>query len=298
MGEIIVKTLGSIDLPFPLFKRGKVRDVFEVGENLLIVSTDRISAFDYILPSLIPDKGRVLNRISTFFFRHTAASIANHVICAEPEMLDEFKPFTETIGGRSVLAKKLRVFPLEAIIRDYLVGSGWKSYQESGEICGVRLPPGLKFADRLPEPIFTPSTKAETGHDENITFGELAKRIGAAEALRIKETSIRLFLEVGRFALEKGIIVADSKFEFGRDEEGRIVLADEIFTPDSSRFWKREDYAPGKEPPSFDKQFVRNYLLNSAWDRQSTPPALPEEVIAKTREKYLEICRILTGDLP
>ena len=298
MGEIIVKTLGSIDLPLPLFKRGKVRDVFDVGENLLIVSTDRISAFDYILPSLIPDKGRVLNRISTFFFKHTASSIPNHVVCAEPEKMDEFKRFAETIGGRSVLAKKLRVFPLEAIIRGYLVGSGWNSYQESGEICGVRLPPGLKFADRLPEPIFTPSTKAETGHDENITFGELANRIGAAEALRIKETSVRLFQEVGRFALEKGIIVADSKFEFGRDEDGRIVLADEIFTPDSSRFWKREEYAPGKEPPSFDKQFVRNYLLNSAWDRRSTPPPLPDEVIAKTREKYLEICRILTGDHP
>jgi len=293
-----VKTLGSIDLPLPLFKRGKVRDVFDVGENLLIVSTDRISAFDYILPSLIPDKGRVLNRISTFFFKHTASSIPNHVVCAEPEKMDEFKRFAETIGGRSVLAKKLRVFPLEAIIRGYLVGSGWNSYQESGEICGVRLPPGLKFADRLPEPIFTPSTKAETGHDENITFGELANRIGAAEALRIKETSVRLFQEVGRFALEKGIIVADSKFEFGRDEDGRIVLADEIFTPDSSRFWKREEYAPGKEPPSFDKQFVRNYLLNSAWDRRSTPPPLPDEVIAKTREKYLEICRILTGDHP
>ena len=298
MGEIIVKTLGSIDLPLPLFKRGKVRDVFDVGENLLIVSTDRISAFDYILPSLIPDKGRVLNRISTFFFKHTASSIPNHVVCAEPEKMDEFKRFAETIGGRSVLAKKLRVFPLEAIIRGYLVGSGWNSYQESGEICGVRLPPGLKFADRLPEPIFTPSTKAETGHDENITFGELANRIGAAEALRIKETSVRLFQEVGRFALEKGIIVADSKFEFGRDEDGRIVLADEIFTPDSSRFWKREEYAPGKEPPSFDKQFVRNYLLNSAWDRRSTPPPLPDEVIAKTREKYLEICRILTGNHP
>lgn len=298
MGEIIVKTLGRIDLPFPLFKRGKVRDVFDVGENLLIVSTDRISAFDYILPSLIPDKGKVLNRISTFFFRQTAASIPNHVISAEPESMDEFKAFAETIGGRSVLARKLRVFPLEAIIRDYLVGSGWNSYQESGKICGVRLPPGLKFADRLPEPIFTPSTKAETGHDENITFGELANRIGAADAHRIKETSIRLFQEVGHFALEKGIIVADSKFEFGRGEEGRIVLADEIFTPDSSRFWKREDYAPGKEPPSFDKQFVRNHLLNSDWDRRSTPPPLPEEVIAKTREKYLEICRILTGDLP
>lgn len=286
----------AIDLPYKRFKRGKVRDVFEIGENLLIVSTDRISAFDYVLPSLIPDKGKVLNRVSAHWFRFTRDLIPNHIVCDEPENLDQFKPFAHIIGKRSILARKLETFPVEAIIRNYIVGSGWKSYQQGGEICGVPLPPGLNFADRLPEPIFTPTTKADEGHDENITFEQMTELIGQTDAEKIRNLSLSLFNHVSAAALKKGIIIADTKFEFGKDEQGNIILIDEIFTPDSSRFWKVEDYQPGKEPPAFDKQFVRNYLLNSDWDRNSVPPPLPDEVIRQTRDKYLEIHHILTGD--
>lgn len=287
--------IGKVELPFPLHRRGKVRDVFDVGDRLLIVSTDRISAFDYVLPSLIPAKGQVLNRISAFWFEQTKDILPNHIISAAPETLSEFAPYAGILEKRAVLTRKLQPFPLEAIVRGYIVGSGWKSYQETGEICGVRLPAGLKFADRLPQPLFTPTTKADVGHDENITFAQLRELIGAEYADRICELSSRLFERASEIALERGIILADSKFEFGRDENGEIVLIDEIFTPDSSRFWKREDYTPGKEPPSYDKQFVRNHLLNSTWDRHSPPPELPDDVIRQTTEKYLEIYRILTG---
>lgn len=286
---------GSIDLPLKLFKRGKVRDVFETDNHLLIVSTDRISAFDYVLPSLIPDKGKVLNQISAFWFRYTREMIPNHIICDEPEKLEEFKEFSEILKKRAILAKKLETFPIEAIVRDYIVGSGWKTYEKSNEICGVKLPKGLKFADRFPEPIFTPTTKEDHGHDENITFEQMKNIIGKEDAEKIRNLSLGLFKKVSQYAREKGIIIADTKFEFGKEENENIILIDEIFTPDSSRFWKEEDYTPGQEPPAFDKQFVRNYLLDSSWDRKSTPPRLPDEVIAKTREKYMEIYGILTG---
>ncbi len=286
--------IGSIDLPLKEFKKGKVRDVFEVDGRLLIVSTDRISAFDYVLPSLIPGKGIVLNRLSAFWFRYTKDFISNHVICDEPEELDEFKEFSSLIKGRSVLTKKVEVFPIEAIVRGYIVGSGWKTYGETGEICGVKLSPGLKFAQEFPEPIFTPTTKADQGHDENITFSEMQDRIGSEVAQKIRDFSIDLYQKVRRYASEKGVIIADTKFEFGRDDNGEIILVDEIFTPDSSRFWKVEDYETGKEPPAFDKQFVRNYLLNSSWDRKSVPPPLPADVVNKTTEKYREIYGILT----
>lgn len=286
--------IGSIDLPLKEFKKGKVRDVFEVGGRLLIVSTDRISAFDYVLPSLIPGKGTVLNRLAAFWFRYTKDFIPNHVICDEPEELDEFKEFSSLIKGRSILTKKVDVFPIEAIVRGYIVGSGWKTYGKTGEICGVKLPPGLKFAQEFPEPLFTPTTKADQGHDENITFSEMQDRIGSEVAQKIRDLSIDLYRKVRQYALEKGVIIADTKFEFGRDENGEIILVDEIFTPDSSRFWKVEDYEAGKEPPAFDKQFVRNYLLNSSWDKKSVPPPLPAEVIEKTVEKYKEIYGIFT----
>lgn len=287
---------GNIDLPLKLFKRGKVRDVFETDNQLLIVSTDRISAFDYVLPSLIPDKGKVLNQIAAFWFRYTREMIPNHIICDEPEKLDEFKEFSRIIKKRAVLTKKLEPFPIEAIVRNYIVGSGWKTYEKTGEICGVTLPRGLKFADPFPEPIFTPTTKADHGHDEDLTFEQMKTKIGKENAEKIRSLSLGLFKKGSEYAREKGIIIADTKFEFGKDENNHIILIDEIFTPDSSRFWKAEDYTPGQEPPAFDKQFVRNYLLDSSWDKKSIPPPLPDEVVAGTREKYMEIYEILTGN--
>jgi phosphoribosylaminoimidazole-succinocarboxamide synthase len=291
-----LNTLDKVELPFKLFKRGKVRDVFEVDGRLLIISSDRISAFDYVLPSLIPGKGQVLNRIAAFWFEKTRNLIPNHILSAEPENLPEFEAHFQVLEKRALLAKKLSAFPVEAIIRGYVVGSGWQTYQKSGEICGIKLPAGLKFAQCLPEPIFTPTTKAESGHDENMSFTKLAALLGRETANGIQSLSLQLFAAASDYALSKGIIIADSKFEFGRDEEGNIVLMDEIFTPDSSRFWKLDEYRLGQEPPSYDKQLVRNYLLSSSWDRNTVPPELPEEVINKTRDTYQEIYRILTGE--
>lgn len=290
-----MENIGRTDLPLNLFKRGKVRDVYEVDGRLLIISSDRISAFDYVLPSLIPDKGRVLNRLAAFMFDYTKDFFPNHVICDEPETLDEFAAFSEKIKGRSVLTRKVETYPIEAIVRGYIVGSGWKTYEKTRQVCGIELPEGLKFAQKFDEPLFTPTTKEDDGHDENITFQEMKNMVGAEDAEKIRELSLNLYLKVRQFALEKGIIIADTKFEFGKDENGNIILIDEIFTPDSSRFWKVQDYVEGKEPPAFDKQFVRNFLLNSDWDRKSQPPVLPEDVIEMTRSKYLEIYNILTG---
>jgi len=291
-----MKAIGRVDLPLKLFKRGKVRDVFEVDDKLLIVSTDRISAFDFVLPSLIPDKGKVLNSISTFWFNLTKGFIENHIVNDKPWELDEFKNFKEQIEKRAVLTKKLKTLPVEAIVRGYIVGSGWKSYQKTGEISGVKLPKGLVFGQKFPEPIFTPTTKADEGHDENITFEQMIDLVGKETAEKVRNLSINLFKFASDYAYKKGIIIADTKFEFGINEEGKIILIDEIFTPDSSRFWKIDDYEEGKEPPSYDKQFVRNFLLNSDWDRKSIPPELPEDIILKTREKYLEIYKILTDN--
>lgn len=293
-----MKTLDKAELPFKLFKRGKVRDVFEVDGRLLIVSSDRISAFDFVLPSLIPGKGQILNRIAAFWFAKTKNLIPNHVLSGEPENLPEFKAHFPVLEKRSLLARKLTAFPIEAIVRGYIVGSGWQTYQETGAICGVRLPAGMKFAEKLPEPIFTPTTKAESGHDVNMTFSQLAGLLGKETAERLQALALQLFAAASEFALAQGIIIADSKFEFGHDGRGNIILIDEIFTPDSSRFWKRDDYRPGFEPQPYDKQFVRNYLLSSSWDRQSPPPELPAAVIASTSEKYREIFSILTGQEP
>ncbi len=291
----------KVDLPFDLFRRGKVRDVYEIDGRLLIVSTDRISAFDYILPSLIPGKGKVLNKISAYWFKFTENIVPNHLICDEPENLDEFAQFREVLEKRAVLTKKLQPLPCEAIVRGYIVGSGWKSYQRTGELCGIHLEDGLRFAQKFPQPLFTPSTKADVGgHDENISFVELVDLLGKDDAFTVRDLSITLYNYVSEFAAKKGIILADTKFEFGKDEIGNIVLMDEIFTPDSSRFWKKDEYETaivnGTEPPAFDKQFVRNFLLNSDWDRNSTPPELPADVVAQTVEKYKEIYRILTGE--
>lgn len=291
-----MKGMKDIDLPFKLFKRGKVRDVYEVDDKLLIVSSDRISAFDFVLPSIIPEKGKVLNQISSFWFGLTADKFNNHIVDYHPGKLDQLSIFRDKLEGRAVLTRKLKTFPVEAIVRNYLVGSGWKSYERTGEISGVKPAKGLIFGSKLKNPIFTPTTKAEVGHDMNVDFEKMKNMIGSENSERIRDLSISLFNEVSSIALSRGIIIADTKFEFGLDEDDEIIVCDEIFTPDSSRFWKLEDYKTGIEPPSFDKQFVRNFLLNSTWDRKSTPPPLPEDVIDKTREKYFEIYQILTGE--
>ncbi|MEN8222122.1 MAG: phosphoribosylaminoimidazolesuccinocarboxamide synthase [Acidobacteriota bacterium] len=290
-----MKGVEKVDLPLKLFKRGKVRDVYEIDDSLLIISTDRISAFDYILPTTIPDKGKVLNQISSFWFEKTGDQFKNHIVNVQPENIPEFNDFSELIKGRSILGKKLKTVPVEAIVRNYIVGSGWKSYQKEGNICGVALPGGLSFGQKFSEPIFTPTTKEDDGHDENITFEEMKNIAGTDISEKIRDLSISLFNKASEYAATKGIIIADTKFEFGIDDEGNIIIIDEIFTPDSSRFWKAEDYEEGSEPPAYDKQFVRNFLLNSDWDRNSVPPSLPDEVVTKTRGKYLEIFSILTG---
>jgi phosphoribosylaminoimidazole-succinocarboxamide synthase len=291
----MIQAYGDIDPPgLILFKKGKVRNVYEVDDKLLIVATDRISAFDYVLPSLIPNKGAVLTQLSRFWFEYTSLVVGNHMIAADaagfPEALLKYK---DVLDKRSMLVKKTKVVPIECVVRGYLAGSGWKEYKASGKICGIKLPAGLRESDRLEEPLFTPSTKAEVGHDRNISFKETEKIVGSALAKKIRKISLELFQKASLHALSKGIIIADSKFEFGLDGDD-LVLIDEIFTPDSSRFWPLATYEPGQAQPSLDKQFVRDYLESTKWDKQSDPPALPPDIIAKTSEKYLEIFRLLT----
>jgi len=285
----------EISIPdLPLFKKGKVRDVYELEDSLLFIASDRISAFDFVLPSLIPDKGKVLTQISKFWFDFTSLFCSNHYLT---DNIDEYPAFLhkyrDILEKRSMLVKKTAVVPIECIVRGYLSGSGWKDYQNSGKVCGIKLPAGLQESDRLPEVIFTPSTKAEEGHDINISFKEMQKTVGAELAEKIKKVSIELYNKVSLHALSKGIIIADTKFEFGllKDE---LVLIDEIFTPDSSRFWPVSKYAPGRSQPSLDKQYVRDYLLSTDWDRKSIPPALPADVISQTSKTYKEIYFLLS----
>jgi phosphoribosylaminoimidazole-succinocarboxamide synthase len=290
-------TYSDIDLPeLRLFKKGKVRNVYEVDDKILIVATDRISAFDFILPSLIPHKGQVLTQLSRFWFDYTSLVCPNHLITAE---VDAFPPvlrkYREVLDKRAMLVRKTKVVPIECVIRGYLSGSGWKEYKNSKKVCGIKLPEGLVESDRLPEPIFTPSTKADVGHDENITFKEMGKLVGADLAKKIRKVSLDLYNKATLHALSKGIIIADTKFEFGLDGD-ELVLVDEIFTPDSSRFWPLATYSPGKGQPSLDKQFVRDYLETTGWDKKSDPPVLPAEIIAKTSQKYIEIYRLLSGE--
>jgi len=295
------ETIGEMELPgFKLFKKGKVRNVYEVGDNLLIVATDRISAFDYVLPSLIPYKGKVLTRLSKFWFDYAALVCPNHVIATEiADFPKELRAFDGLLDKRAMLVRKTRVLPIECVVRGYLTGSGWKEYGTSGKVCGLKIPEGLQESSRLEEPIFTPSTKAEEGHDLNISFKEMQKIVGGPLAQKIRKVSLNLYQRASLHALSKGIIIADTKFEFGLIGED-LVLVDEIFTPDSSRFWPLATYAPGKSQPSLDKQFVRDYLETTGWDKKSAPPVLPDEIIEKTSRKYLEIYRLLTGvnDLP
>jgi phosphoribosylaminoimidazole-succinocarboxamide synthase len=281
-----------------LAHRGKVRDVYDLGDRLLIVATDRLSAFDYVLPDPIPDKGKVLHQLSSFWFMRTADLVPNHVLEADAAAFPGFlRQYADVLDGRSLLARKLEMLPVECVARGYLAGSGWKEYRESGTVCGIGLPVGLRESDRLPEPIFTPATKATSGHDENIPFAEVERIVGADLAARLRDTTLHLYRAASEFARSRGILVADTKLEFGLDH-GRLVVADEMFTPDSSRFWPAAGYEPGKGQPSFDKQFVRDYLESIGWNKQPPVPALPETIVRGTRERYVEIFRILTGRDP
>ncbi|MBC7911240.1 MAG: phosphoribosylaminoimidazolesuccinocarboxamide synthase [Pyrinomonadaceae bacterium] len=280
-----------------LTRRGKVRDVYAVDENhFLIVATDRISAFDCILPTPIARKGEVLTALSEFWFERLKHITQHHLVTTEIEQMPEpIRTQAETLHGRSMLVRRTDVFPVECVVRGYIVGSGWKDYQRTGEICGHRLPTGLRESDQLPEPIFTPATKAEEGHDENISEAQMCDIVGAQVTETLREASLRLYKEASDYARTRGIIIADTKFEFGRDADGNIILIDEALTPDSSRFWPADKYTPGKSQPSFDKQFVRDYLETLSWDKQPPAPPLPAEVAEATTERYLEAYRLLTG---
>lgn len=279
-----------------LIHRGKVRDVYQVNEKqLLLVATDRISAFDCVMPTPIPDKGKVLTQLSRFWFGHLGHLTEHHFITAEFDEMPDIVRKNEELRGRSTLVKKTEVFPVECVVRGYLAGSGWKDYKSTGMICGHELPDGLREADRLPEPLFTPATKAQSGHDENITEMEFVNIVGAETAAQLSSLSLKLYQQAADYALTKGIIIADTKFEFGRDEKGNILLIDEVLTPDSSRFWDVETYHPGQSPPSFDKQFVRDYLETLDWDKTPPAPALPENIVDATMSRYLKAYKLLAG---
>ena len=283
-----------------LHGRGKVRDIYDVGDDLLIVATDRISAFDYVLGSGIPDKGKVLTQLSAFWFERMADLAPHHLLATETEEFPAaLQPHTAVLRGRSMLCRRTRPVPIECVARGYLSGSGWKEYQATGSVCGVKLPAGLRESDRLPEPIFTPATKAETGHDVNITEDEAAQIVGRDLVTRLKDLTLKIYQRGAEHAETCGIIVADTKFEFGlvvsSDPARDVVLIDEVLTPDSSRFWPRDQYTPGRGQPSFDKQYVRDYLEEIAWNKQPPVPSLPDAVVQRTRDKYVEAFRRLTG---
>jgi len=275
--------------------KGKVRDIYAVGnDKMLIVTSDRLSAFDVVLADPIPDKGRVLNEMANFWFGKLGHIVPNQLTGIDPESVVSESERPE-VKGRSVVVKKLKPLPIEAVVRGYIIGSGWKDYQKTGKVCGLSLPAGLQQAQKLPQPIFTPATKAESGHDENISFDEVVKLIGGPMAEKVRDISIRLYKEASEFAAKKGIIIADTKFEFGLDSQNNIVLIDEVLTADSSRFWPADSYKVGMSPPSYDKQYVRDYLETLDWDKTPPAPKLPGEVIAKTSEKYREALQRLTG---
>jgi phosphoribosylaminoimidazole-succinocarboxamide synthase len=280
-----------------LLHRGKVRDLYEVdADHLLIVQTDRLSAFDVILPTPIPGKGEVLTAVSNFWFKKLGHVIPNHLSGIDPESVVKTDAERAQVRGRAFVTKKLKPLPIEAIVRGYLVGSGWKDYKKTGAVCGIQLPAGLQEAQQLPQPLFTPSTKAAVGdHDENISFEEAQKLLGTARAEAVKKATLALYTEAAEYALTRGIIIADTKFEFGEDAAGKLYLIDEALTPDSSRFWPAEQYQVGSNPPSFDKQFVRDWLESSGWNKQPPAPQVPADVLQKTADKYREAQRMLTG---
>ena len=296
METMASRALMKTDLPgIKLHGRGKVRDIYDLGEHLLIIATDRLSAFDVVLPTPIPNKGKVLTQMSSFWFDHFRDSLPNHVVATNvDDYPKELHRFRDQLEGRSMLVKKAKVFPIECVARGFLTGSGLKDYNKTGQVCGIALPPGLRDSDRLPQPIFTPATKAETGHDENISEEQAAKIIGQDNIRQLKELTLSVYGRAVEFALKRGIIICDTKFEFGTID-GRISIVDEMLTPDSSRFWPADKYSPGKPQPSFDKQFVRDYLERINWNKQPPAPALPEEIVNATSAKYVEALRILTG---
>ncbi len=279
-----------------LHARGKVRDLYSVGEFLLLVATDRISAFDHVLATGIPGKGKVLTQLSLFWFDFLRNIVPNHLVTADvSEYPRELRQYREELDGRSMLVKRAQMFPVECVVRGYLSGSGWKDYLATGAVCGLSLPAGLREGDKLPEPIFTPATKSLDGeHDVNISFDEMVARIGAQSAERLRDLSLAVYKKASEYAEERGLILADTKFEFGTHVEG-IILADEVLTPDSSRFWPRDQYQPGRQQPSFDKQYVRDYLESIRWNKQAPAPGLPDDVVTHTQQKYLEAFRLLTG---
>ena len=290
---LLQTTLSDLELA----RRGKVRDVYKVDdESLLIVATDRISAFDCILPTPIRRKGEVLTALSEFWFEKLGHVVANHLITAKiEEMPESVQRHAHTLAGRTMLVRRAEVFPVECVVRGYLVGSGWKDYLRTGEVCGHKLPEGLQESAKLPEPLFTPSTKAEVGHDENITEDQVRELIGEERTAQLRAASLRLYSEAHDYARQRNIIIADTKFEFGLDKNGEVLLIDEVLTPDSSRFWPADAYEPGRSQPSFDKQYVRDYLETLDWDKKPPAPEIPEEVAAATTARYLEAYRLLTG---
>jgi phosphoribosylaminoimidazole-succinocarboxamide synthase len=293
------RTVAETVLPgLQLLRRGKVRDVYEADdEHLLIVATDRISAFDCILPTQIERKGEVLTALSRFWFERLAEITPHHLVTTDvARMPEHLSAHADVLRGRSMLVRRTEVFPVECVVRGYLAGSGWKDYQATGEVCGHNLPEGLRESEELPAPIFTPATKAETGHDENISEARMCEIVGEETMAQLRDASLALYREAARYARARGIIIADTKFEFGRDSEGRVILIDEALTPDSSRFWPADIYEPGHAQPSFDKQFVRDYLETLQWDKRPPAPPLPEEVAAATTDRYLEAYRLLTGE--
>ena len=289
--DVVLET----DLPLPLRARGKVRDIYESGGGLLFIASDRISAFDCVLGSGIPCKGRVLTQMSVFWFDFLRDAIPSHLITSDVDRYPpELAPFRRLLEGRSMLVRKADMLPVECVARGYLAGSGWKEYRESGTVCGIPLPPGLRDGESLPKPLFTPATKAQTGHDENVPFSYVASTLGEDVATRLRDTTLELYSRAAAYARERGIIIADTKFEFGLID-GTLVLADEALTPDSSRYWPADTYAPGRPQYSFDKQYVRDYLDTLPWDKRPPAPALPPEVVQKTAEKYREAYTRITG---
>src|SRR5882724_5410156 len=290
-------TLLKTDFPeLELHASGKVRDVYRVGQDrLLFVATDRISAFDYVLASGIPNKGRVLTQTSMFWFNFLKNIVANHVVTPRVEEYPvDLRKYADQLSGRSMLVVRAEMFPVECVARGYISGSAWKEYKATGAVCGIKLPSGLRESDKLPEPIFTPATKATTGHDENISYAKMEKLVGAGQSAQLRDRTLKIYSTAAEYAAKRGIIIADTKFEFGQTDQG-IVLADEVLTPDSSRFWPEDQYQPGRAQTSFDKQYVRDYLEEIRWNKLPPAPALPPEVVSKTSEKYVDAYRKLTG---